>query len=141
MNNEKRWRQRFENLEKSFQVFCRRLKEYEKDSHSEPYQMSLVKSYEITIELARNTLKDYLENIGYADNLHNPKNIIRQAFQSEIISNAEGWMEAFKKRNKTSHIYNPKILKEVLSFINETYFLLLRDLHQSLKKEWESEDK
>ena len=134
MNNEIRWKQRFENFEKSFKVFCRRQKEYESDPTSEACQMSFIKSYEITIELARNTLKDFLEDSGYT-NLNTPKNIIRQAFQSEIITNAEDWMEAFKKRNKTTHIYNPKILKEVLSFMDKTYFSLLRDLYHNLKKE------
>ena len=139
MNNENRWKQRFENFEKSFQVFCRRQEEYEENPNSEAYQMSFVQSYEITIELARNTLKDFLENSGYT-NLHTPKNIIRQAFQSEMITNAEGWMEAFKKRNKTTHIYNSKILEEVLNFMSKTYSSLLRDLYHNLKKEQEVED-
>ena len=133
MNNEKRWKQRFENFEKSFQVFCRRQKEYEKNPSCEAYQMSFVKSYSITVELVQSTLKDFLENSGYT-NLHTPKNIIRQAFQSEIITNAEDWMEALNKRNKTTHIYNSKILKEVLSFINKTYFSILRDVYHNLKK-------
>ena len=139
MNNEKRWKQRFENFEKSFQVFCRRQKEYEKNPSSEACQMSFVKSYSITVELAQNTLKDFLENSGYTS-LYTPKNIIRQAFQSKIITNAEDWMEALNKRNKTTHIYNLEILKELLDFMNKTYFSILRDLYHNLKKEKELED-
>ena len=134
MNNENRWKQRFENFEKAFRVFCWRQKAYAENPDNEAYQLAFVKSYTITIELAQNTLKDFLENSGYT-NLHTPKNIIRQAFQSEMITNAEGWMEALQKRSKIIQIYNPKILKEVLNFINTTYFSLLRDLYHSLKKE------
>ncbi len=134
MNNEKRWKQRFENFEKSFKLFCRRHKEYEENQNNEAYQLSLIQSYEILMELARNTLKDYLENAGYND-LETPKKIIRQAFQSEIISDAEAWMKAFKNRNLTSHVYHTEILKEVIDFINNTYFSLVRDLYYNLKKE------
>ncbi|MDE0119801.1 MAG: HI0074 family nucleotidyltransferase substrate-binding subunit [Bdellovibrionales bacterium] len=137
MNDEKRWKQRFENFEKSYHLLCRRQKDYEKNPNSEAFQMSLIQSYEISVELARNTLKDYLENSGHPE-LETPKKIIRQAFQSEMISNAEKWMEALKKRNQTSHIYNPKILREVLEFINNTYFDIVRDLYYNLKKEVES---
>ena len=134
MNNEKRWKQRFENFEKSFNLFCRRHKEYEENKKNEAYQLSLIQSYEILMELTRNTLKDYLENAGSSD-LETIKKIIRQAFQSEIISDPEAWMEAFKRRNQTSHVYHSEILTEVINFINDTYFPLVRDLYYNLKKE------
>ncbi len=134
MNNEDRWKQRFQNFEKSFKVFCRRQEEYEQNQDNEAYQMSLVQSYKILIELSWKTLKDYLENSGYSQ-LGTPKKVLRQAFQAEIISNAEEWLEALNKRNKTSHIYHPEILKEVLTFINATYFAIVRDLYHYLKKE------
>lgn len=134
MNNENRWKQRFENFEKSFELFCRRQKEYEKNPKNEAYQMSFIKSYEILTELARNTLKDYLENAGYSD-LETPMKIIRKAFQAEIISNAEAWMTSIKKRNQTVHIYHSEILKEILIFINKTYFPVVRDLYYRLKEE------
>ena len=134
MNNEKRWKQRFENFEKSFNLFCRRHKEYEENQNNEAYQLSLIQSYEILMELTRNTLKDYLENAGSSD-LETIKKIIRKAFQSEIISDAEAWMEAFKNRNRTSHVYHSEILKEVIDFINDIYFPLVRDLYYNLKQE------
>ena len=134
MNNEIRWRQRFENFEKSFDLFCRRQKEYEENPKGEAYQMSFIQSYEILAELSWKMLKDYLENLGY-DKLAAPKPIIRQAFQAEIIKEPELWMEALNKRNQTSHIYNPKILKDVLDFINKTFYKIVRDLYYELKNE------
>ena len=134
MNNEKRWRQRFENFEKSFELFCRRQKEYEENLKGEVYQMAFVQSYEILTELSWKTLKDYLENMGY-DKLAAPKQIIRQAFQAEIIREPDLWMEALERRNQTSHIYNPKILESVLKFINERFYKIVRDLYYELKKE------
>ena len=136
MNNEKRWKQRFENFEKSFNLFCGIKKEYEENPDSEPYQLALIKSYEISVELSWNTLKDYLINSGY--DVETPKKVIRQAFRSEVITQAEEWMEAITNRNRTSHIYRASILKEILAFINDTYFSILRDLYYILKKEIDS---
>lgn len=133
MNNEQRWRQRFQNFENAYNVFLRRIEEYERFSDQEAYQMALVQGYEIVIELAWKTLKDYLENEGY-DEVKNGKHAIRQAFQSELIHDAEVWMTALEKRNLTSHTYNTKILKETLAFIHGEFYPAVRDLFYELKK-------
>ena len=134
MNNELRWKQRFQNFEKAFEVFQRRIDEYERDPYSESHQMSLIQAFEILIELSWKTLKDYLENEGY-DRVKNSKQAIRQAFQDEIIHDAESWMEALQKRNITSHTYEPEILIDVIEFIENTYYPIVRDLYYNLKKE------
>ncbi|MFH1405204.1 MAG: nucleotidyltransferase substrate binding protein [Patescibacteria group bacterium] len=65
MNNELRWKQRFQNFEKAFAVFQRRIDEYEVHTDEEAYQMALVQGYEIIIELAWKVMKDYLENVSF----------------------------------------------------------------------------
>lgn len=133
MNNPARWRQRFENFERAYQVFLRRIEEYEQFSDKEAYQMALVQGFEIAIELAWNTIKDYLENEGY-DNVKNGKQAIRQAFQDELIHDAETWMTALEKRNVTSHVYNVNILEETLAFIHDRFYPVLRELYFKFKK-------
>jgi nucleotidyltransferase substrate binding protein (TIGR01987 family) len=133
MNNDQRWKQRFQNFENAYNVFLRRIGEYEQFSDKEAYQMALVQGYEIVIELAWKTLKDYLENEGY-DEVKNGKQAIRQAFQSELIHDAEIWMTALEKRNLTSHTYNTEILKETLAFIHDQFYPVLRDLYFELTK-------
>jgi len=139
MNNEKRWRQRFENFEKSFQVFQRRIEALEKNPEDEGYQMALVQSFEITLELSWKTLRDFLENGGIKWN-NIPKNVIRHAFSAEIISSPEEWMNAIDIRNKTSHTYKEDILEEVIDFIKKSFCPLVRDLYEDLKKEIESQE-
>ena len=134
MNNEQRWRQRFENFEKSFQVFQRRIDAVEKQPKDEASQMALIQSFEIISELSWKTLKDYLEAQGANCNSL-PKNIIRKAFEAELISSAEEWMDAVDIRNKTSHTYNPDIFKEVVNFIQKRFYSLVRELYFTLKKE------
>ncbi len=132
MNNELRWKQRFGNFENAYALFLRRINEYEEFPYKEAYQMALVQGFEIAIELAWKTLKDYLENEGY-DGVENSKQSIRQAFQAEVISHAETWMSALEKRNLTSHTYNVSILLETVRFIHQDFFPVLRDLFFKLK--------
>ncbi len=132
MNNEVRWKQRFQNFEKSFNLFQRRIDELEKNQKSEAHQMALVQSFEILFELAKLTIKDYMDNQGLDAGTF-PKNIIREAFKAEIIADAEVWMRAIDI--KTTHVYHENILEEVISFIQESFYSKVRDFYHSLKKE------
>ena len=134
MNNEIRWKQRFENFEKSFQVFQRRINSVEKNPKDETYQLALIKSFEILLELSWKTLKDYLENEGI-DCGGLPKNIFRRAFQEDLISSVENWISSIDIRNKTAYTYKEDILKEVTLFIQESFYPVARDLYFYLKKE------
>lgn len=134
MNNEKRWKQRFQNLDNAYAVFQRRLNGYNKNSESEAERMALVQAFEIIQELSWKTLKDYLENEGY-DDVKNSKQTIRRAFQDEIISDAETWMKSIEIRNVTSHTYNYDTMKEVLDFIVDEYSPSLTNLYTRLKTE------
>ena len=44
-------------------------------------------------------------------------------------------MDALQKRNITSHTYEPEILIDVIEFIENTYYPIVRDLYYNLKKE------
>ena len=135
MNNEIRWKQRFENFEKSFHVLQRRINVLEKKpKDKEGSQMSLIQSFEITWELSWKTLKDYLENKGVICGSM-PKNIFRKSFEAELISSPEKWMSSTDIRNKTTHTYKEDILKEVTLFIQKSFYPIVRDLYFQLKKE------
>ncbi|KAF3983449.1 MAG: nucleotidyltransferase [Methylococcales symbiont of Hymedesmia sp. n. MRB-2018] len=133
MNNEIRWKQRFQNFEKSYEVFQRRINEYQGNNNVEAYQMALIQSFEITIELSWKMLKDYLQNAG--TKVNSPKQVIRQSFQFEIISNGEKWMEALELRNLTTHTYDEETAIKVLNFVSGDFYLIIRDLYFDLKKE------
>ncbi len=133
MNNDIRWKQRFQNFEKSFEVFQRRYDAYERDPNDEAYQMSLIKAFELTFELSWKTLKDYLENEG--SNPKSPRITLKEAFRVEIIRQSEDWLKALKTRNDAAHVYDEKILIKVLDFIKDEFYPIVRDLYYELKKE------
>ena len=133
MNNEARWQQRFRNFENAYQTFCRTLTRYEQARDDEIIKMALVKAFEFTYELAWNTMKDFLENEGY-DEVKNSKQTIRTAFQAELITDAEKWMEMIQKRNLAGHTYNAVILEETAVYIYNEFFPLVRKLYEDFKK-------
>lgn len=96
--------------------------------------MALVQTFEFTYELSWNTMKDYLENQGFED-VKNPKQTIRTAFQAELIHDAEKWMDVIQKRNLARHTYYQTILEETVEYITEDFFPLARKLYEDLKKQ------
>lgn len=131
MNDPIRWKQRFENFEKSYVVFLRRIEEYRSNPDMEAFQMALIQSFVMIVELSWKTLKDYMESEGLK--VTTPKDVIRQAFQSEIISDGETWMEALKQRNLSSYTYIENTAKEMLGFIDLHFDAIVQDLYHTLK--------
>ena len=132
MNNDIRWKQRFQNFEKAYLLFDEAM-QMDSEKLSQLEKEGIIQRFEVVIELAWKTLKDYLENEGY-DAVKNGKHAIRVAFQDEIITDAENWMEALKKRNVTSHTYNENVLNETMVFLTTVFYPLVRDLYFNLKK-------
>jgi nucleotidyltransferase substrate binding protein (TIGR01987 family) len=133
MDNPIRWTQRFDNFERAYNQMVKIIDRGELD---EIEKMALIQAFEFTFELAWKTLKDYLEEEGFE--LDSPKKVIKQAFQSEHITNAEVWMEALKKRNNTVHNYNALVMEETVAFIRDQFFPLVRDWYYSFKKEYDA---
>ena len=134
MNNELRWKQRFQNFEKAYNILNRALARYEAEPEDEIVQMALVQAFEFTYELSWNTMKDYLENEGF-DEVKNSKQTIRTAFKAELIHDAEKWMEVIQKRNLASHTYNQSVLEETVQYTKEGFFPLARKLYEDLKNQ------
>jgi nucleotidyltransferase substrate binding protein (TIGR01987 family) len=132
MNNDIRWKQRFQNFENAYNTFVRMIDRHERTPDDEAVQMALVQSFEFTFEMSWNVMKDYLENEGY-DEVGNSKQAVRVAFQAGLIVRAEEWMDAIRIRNLSSHTYNQQILHETVTFIAQIFFPLVRNLYFDLK--------
>jgi len=135
MDNPIRWKQRFDNFERAYSQLVTIIEIGELGELSDIEKMALIQVFEFTFELAWKTLKDYLDEHGY--NHHSPKNVLRQAFQSEYITDGELWMEALRTRNLTAHAYDDNILEETTTFIFHSFFPLVRDWYYDFKREYD----
>ena len=130
MDVDVRWKQRFQNFDKAFKRLADAILIIRKDPDNVLLQAGLIQTYEFTFELAWKTLKDYLEMEGFT--VPSPRATLRQAFQCGYIQQGDVWLKALNDRNLTAHTYDDEIAKEVIADIQQTYYLLLKDLHQWL---------
>ena len=123
-----RWIQRFSNFERAFLLLQDSLK-IEQLSILE--RAGLIQFFEITFELAWKLLKDYEETEGFI--VKTPREAIKQAFQSGLISNGHGWIDALQDRNLTAHTYNEETAIAVEAKIRDKYFQLLAEVYAYFK--------
>ena len=121
MDRDIRWLQRFSHYSKALE----QLEEAVNLSKTRPLsnleKQGLIQCFEYTHELAWKTLKDFLETRGVVD-LFGSKDATRGAFKLGILSEGEIWMNMIKSRNQTSHLYDEKVVEEIISIILNKYF-------------------
>ena len=123
-----RYKQRFENFEKSFLLLQQSL-DIEEPSIIE--KAGIVQFFEITFELSWKLMKDYLSYIGY--DVKSPREAIKTSFSIEIIGEGEVWLNALSDRNLTVHTYDETQADEIYRRIKSLYFKLLQELYLKFK--------
>ncbi|TCO06910.1 nucleotidyltransferase substrate binding protein [Natronoflexus pectinivorans] len=120
MNTDIRWKQRFENFEKAFRQLNASLR------ISDPNETELagiIQFYEITLELAWKTLKDFLVLEGF--DVKSPREAIKTAFQNGYISKGEIWIDALDSRNLSVHTYDEEMANQLTENIRNVYYPIL----------------
>ena len=125
-----RWKQRFENFNKSYRLLEKYLV---KTELSELEQAGIIQFFEMTFELGWKVLKDYLEADGYI--VKSPRETIKQAFQNDIINDGHIWIDALSVRNLTTHTYDESLAKKIVDDIIHIYFPELKKMHDKLEME------
>lgn len=126
-----RWKQRFQNFERSMLFLEEGLKIV---TPTLIEKAGLIQFFEICFELSWNVLRDYLEEQGFSD-LKFPRENIKKAFETEVITDGHTWVEALNNRNITSHTYDETMADKVVSEIRSKYYPLLKELYNRLKPE------
>lgn len=92
----------------------------------------IIQFYEMAFELAWKLMKDYLSDLGF--DIKSPRAAIKQAFQSEIITDGHTWIDALEDRNLTTHTYDEEVAKLVIEKIRNNYYQLLNSLYEEMKR-------
>lgn len=124
--NPERWKQRFQNYQKTFLQLEKSLSI---SAPSETERAGLIQFFELAFELAWKTLKDYLELEGFQ--IKSPRETLKQAYQSNLVKNGHDWIIALDDRNLTTHTYDEAVAQKVEALIREKYFPLLKDFYDS----------
>jgi nucleotidyltransferase substrate binding protein (TIGR01987 family) len=129
-SKEIRWRQRFENFEKSYKLLERYSNE---DVKTELERAGIIQFFEMTFELSWKVLKDYLEAQGYV--VKSPRDSIKQAYQIDLIDDGHIWLDALSKRNLTTHTYDETLAEKFVVEIRQLYFPAIKKLYEKLLEE------
>ena len=125
-----RWKQRFENFDKSYKL----LNKYAKQPiTTELERAGIIQFFEMTFELAWKVLKDYLEAQEYL--VKSPRETVKQAFQIGLIDNGHVWMDALSNRNITTHTYDEELANKMTNEIITMYLPELDKMYEKLSKE------
>jgi nucleotidyltransferase substrate binding protein (TIGR01987 family) len=124
-----RWKQRFQNFEKSLLLLQGALNIDSPDIYQ---RAGMIQFFETSFELSWKLMKDYLEAEGFAD-VKSPRSVVKKAFQTELVENGHIWMELLQDRNLTAHTYDEEKANQIEKQIRDKYFPVMQALYNHFK--------
>lgn len=125
-----RWHYRFKNYQRAFTLLREAVEASEEKGLSQLEKEGLIQRFEYTMELAWKTMKDYLESENVVIDQVTPRNVIRLAFEANIIKDGQTWMDALDSRNKMSHTYDFAQFEAVIADIKKSYLAAMDDAYE-----------
>ena len=114
-----RWKQRFQNYKKALATLQRSIESC--DQKNELHRLGVIQAFEFTQELSWKVLKDFIEAQGGGDKIYGSKDSYRQAFNRDLISDGELWLDMIDSRNKCSYLYDEATATEIFEKVQNTY--------------------
>jgi nucleotidyltransferase substrate binding protein (TIGR01987 family) len=130
MTEDIRWKQRFDNLQRAFGMLQEAVQAHAQTPDHKLIQIALIKAFEMTFELSWKTMKDYLKYNGLDVKL--PREIIKQAFATNLVSNGQAWIDMLEDRNLMTHTYDEARAALAVEHICTRYMEVLIQLQQYL---------
>ena len=124
-----RWKQRFQNFNRAYNLLNCALEENDIDDLSNLEQEGVIQRFEYTYELAWKTLKDYLEYNGVNITEITARSVFKEAYSSGIIKNSEIFIDMMLRRNLLSHTYDFNKFRDILIKVKKDYLPELSDLY------------
>ena len=127
-NEDIRWKQRFQNYQKSLKYLEQALDIPQPDIIQ---KAGLIQFFEMSFELGWNVIKDYLEEQGFEE-IRSPRSALKIAFETGLIEDGHSWMQLLDDRNMTSHAYDEDTVNMIEGLIHQKYYPLLKQLYDTL---------
>jgi len=131
MNEDIRWKQRFQNYKKALTSLKSAVELASQRELTDLEKQGMIQCFEFTFELAWNTLKDYLEEQGITG-IIGSKNAVRHAFNEGVIEDGDVWMDMINDRNLASHVYDEETANNLYNAIKSNYYFQFNKLNEKL---------
>ena len=97
----------------------------------------LVGLYEICFEQAWKAMKELLEYNGISESrTGSPRQVLKAAYQAEMIRDEELWLEALVSRNNFAHAYNRSVAEDIVKQAKEKYYQMFCELKTEIEEHW-----
>lgn len=123
---------------RKYENFCKALANLEDIYlYEEPYNnvilSGLVALFEICFEQSWKAMKELLAEEGIEAAVSgSPKAIIKEAYQTGLITDEENWISALVSRNNVAHSYNEQVAKDIVLQTKKIYVPLFRELKERI---------
>jgi nucleotidyltransferase substrate binding protein (TIGR01987 family) len=121
MDEDIRWKQRFQNYQKALVVLKNAVELAAVRELTNLEKQGMIQSFEFTFEMAWNVMKDYLESQGITG-IIGSKGAVRHAFNNNLIEDGQIWLDMIKDRNLASHTYDEEIANDLAAAITDNYY-------------------
>lgn len=127
---------------KKYDNFCKALTNlHEGMTLTEPYtvveQTGIVGLFGICFEQAWKLMKEVLEKHGrFIDKIGSPRAIIKIAFQCNMITDEELWLNILESQNTLAHTYSDEQALSVITAVKAEYIKTFDELKKELDKNW-----
>lgn len=122
-----RWKQRFQNFDRAV-ILLREPIARGVATLSVLEREGTIQRFEVAIELAWKTLRDYLEYEGETLEVVTPRNVIKEAFSARVIEDGQVWMDMLDHRNLLSHTYDQTVFEKAVLAIRDRYLAAFEEL-------------
>jgi nucleotidyltransferase substrate binding protein (TIGR01987 family) len=131
MSNDIRWIQRFEHLSRAVELLAEPIARGV-ETLSVLEREGTVQRFEVALELAWKTLKDFLEHEGVALATVSPKSVVREAFAASVVGDGQVWIDMLDHRNLLSHTYDAAVFEDAVFAIRDRYLPTFEALVRAL---------
>ncbi len=130
-----RWHFRFANFLSTLALLQETVELSTRQKLSDLENAGLIQRFEICWELGWKSLRDYLSDTGKPLDIPSPINVIRAAFEINLIEDGDAWVEAMKARNQMAHEYDCGAFEKTVEDIATKYYPLLAAVRAKLDAE------
>mgnify|MGYP001033238632 CR=1 FL=1 len=126
-----RWQQRLKNFDKALIELSNAIDITSTRELSRLEKQGLIQAFEYNYELAWNCIKDFYKSQGETE-IQGSRDAFRMAFNRDLITEGNLWMEMIQSRIKTSHTYNQETAEHIAQQIVELYYPEIKKLNIKL---------
>lgn len=131
MARDVRWKQRLENFGRAVTLLAEPLAR-DSQTLSALEREGVIQRFKVALELAWKALKDHLEGEGLVIEPKTPRNVIRCAVATRVLSDDRVWMDMIDQRNLLSHTFDCATAEQTFGAIRERYFEAIVELYRRL---------